>query len=92
MLRLTLSARLIPDGTQVTKRTGNKVYTLRKKGVTVYGDSEGNPRQQVFLADQYVLHSEEYLNIIPPDTELSVDFHGPDDLRDFIDEAFSEEG
>jgi hypothetical protein len=39
-LKVLLAASLIPDGSDVSKRTGEQVYTL-KKNLTVYSDTEG---------------------------------------------------
>ena len=90
MLRMTLPAHLIPDGYPVTKATGEKEYTLRKDGVTVYGgfgaEPEGVKTIPVHVMPGcYILQSADSLNVIPRDINLSVHFQTFTDAINFLD-------
>lgn len=74
MIILTLKAKLIPIGTIVTKKNGNKVYKLINK-IPLFANKEQSQQIEVKIPDDsLMLMCEDGISLIGEETELSVHF------------------
>ena len=80
MLKITLPAFYIPEGTQVTRPTGTKPYTILHDGLKIFTESGS----EVHYRGCCVLQSENSINIISPEVELAVHFHDAESAVNFL--------
>lgn len=68
-LRVLLPASHVPNGSQVTKKNGTKLYTLRGS-IVIHGD-----KKQEIKGDgvQFLISQDGQINAIPETTELLVE-------------------
>ena len=87
-LRVLLPASHIPNGSQVTKKTGTKPYTLRGS-IVVHGDKKKEIQKQELKGDgvAFLISQDGQINAIPETTELLVelDFWEIRDIMDWED-------
>lgn len=93
MVGLILEARLIPDGTEVYKVTGQKRYILRRQ-LKIYAQSVNGPQVELRIDDNYkpvfLIDGESgSINVVSPDSKLRVD-RELEEVRDFVEEILME--
>lgn len=97
MVGLILEARLIPDGTEVSKVTGEKKYILRRE-LKIYSrqkDWSSESLVEVRVNDDYkpvfLIDPETgTINVVSPSSKLRVD-RELDEIKDFVEEILPED-
>ena len=69
--RLTLQAKQLPDGTRVTKPTGEKVYTLRRR-IVVHADGRDPVIINAETGIRFLVSATGDSNAIPETAEVSI--------------------
>ncbi len=87
-ITITVSAENVPEGYKVHKPTGSKLYTMRRNGIKVWADkADGDTnRLQVFGAGVLHLQGVEHIQMISPETRLSIDFWHVEDASAFLED------
>ena len=93
MIGLILEAGLIPDGTEVSKVTGEKKYILRRQ-LKIYSQSVNGPKVEIRIDDNYkpvflVDGDTGSINVVSPTSKLRVD-RELEEVREFIEEILLE--
>jgi len=86
-ITFVLPAAVIPDGTWVSKLTGEKQYKLCKRGIRLY-HKDGKP-VDIFGSDLILLTNPDNpsaINVVRPETKLKVQVATFTQARDLLDE------
>ncbi len=84
-LSITLEARMISDGSEVCRETGQKVYNLQRK-IKLYNDKNVKNKMPDIISSEGVvfLVSDGAINCIPDTTKLKLLFEDEYEALEFL--------
>ncbi len=85
MITLVLEACKIPEGMKVRKVTGEKYYTLTRE-LKVFGQTKDQHVEVKVPKDILFIIAGTSISIVQPGDKFALDFNGPQDVMNFVDE------